>query len=250
MSVDRDPRSVGVGEVSAAVRARTILAICHEVWCEPDAPGAARPVGLLDVGGVPYLVLSSGRHALYEGAELTCVASTDDLGVLDFRAWLGRPRMLVRDRAAMQVFNEHRRCLQEPPGPLEDIVVVPFGLITARVVAPFGDALAVEVAPDAVDGVEPDWLLVHGSSVAAHLESAHAKELGGARQPLRLAGCGGLHSPTERHRGRARRPHGRRGDHARGAVRPADPAYGRSVAAAHGRRRAATASGLTLMPAR
>lgn len=177
MSVDRDPSSVSVGEVSAAVRARTILAICHEVWCEPDAPGAARPVGLLDVGGVPYLVLSSARHALYEGAELTCVASTDDLGVLDFRAWLGRPRMLVRDRAAMQVFNEHRRCLQEPPGPLEDIVVVPFGLITARVVAPFGDALAVEVAPDAVDGVEPDWLLVHGSSVAAHLESAHAKEL-------------------------------------------------------------------------
>lgn len=168
---------LGIGEVSAAVRARTILAICHEVWCDPRTSGRARPAGLLDVRGMPYLVLGSGLAWLSEGLEITCVATSDGLGVLDFTAWLGRPRMLVRDRAALQVFNEHRLCLQEAPGSLDDIVVVPFGLVTVRVVAPLSDALAVEVSPDAVDGCEPDWLLVHGTTVAAHLESAHADEL-------------------------------------------------------------------------
>ncbi len=177
MSVERDPTGAGAGEVSAVVRARTILASCHEVWCDPGHAGTARAVGMLDVGGVPYLVLSAALPWLTEGAELTGVATADDLGVLDFHAWLGRPRMLVRDRAAMQVFNEHRGCLREPPGPLDDVVVVPFGLLGARVVAPLGDALAVEVAPDAIEAVEPDWLLVHGSRVAAHLEVAHAREL-------------------------------------------------------------------------
>ncbi len=43
--------------------------------------------------------------------------------------------------------------------------------------SPPSGALAVEVSSEAVDGCEPDWLLVHGTTVAAHLESAHADEL-------------------------------------------------------------------------
>lgn len=166
-----------MSDVSAAVRARTILAICHEVWCQPNRSGSSFPVGMLDVGGISYLVVGSARSWMVEGAEIACTATTEEIGVLDFTAWLGRPRPLVRDRAALQVFNEHRRCLQEAPAPVEDIVVVPFDLLGARVVAPLGDALAVEVAPDAIDNEDPDWLLVHGASVAAHLESAHADEL-------------------------------------------------------------------------
>ena len=44
--------------LSAHVRARTLMSVCHEVWSEPaDAsPGVPVSVGMVEVAGQPYLV--------------------------------------------------------------------------------------------------------------------------------------------------------------------------------------------------
>lgn len=68
----------------SAVRARTVLAVCHGVWCEPAGvePGIPVCAGLLEVAGVPHLLPPAQPTWMAAGLELSCTAVLDELGLV------------------------------------------------------------------------------------------------------------------------------------------------------------------------
>lgn len=168
--------------LSAHVRARTLMSVCHEVWSEPaDAtPGVPVSVGMVEVAGRPYLVppLHSGSLGhltwLAAGMELLCLAMVDDLGMMRMRGTLGAPLRSGQDPEVSRVLRDHRGCLIGA-GPLDQIVLFPLELAAISVVPPGGGEHPLD--PAAVRAAEPDWLLANEEGLVNHLHESHSVEL-------------------------------------------------------------------------
>lgn len=166
----------------SAVRARTVLAVCHEVWSEPAGvePGVPVCAGLLDVAGVPHLLPPAQPTWMAAGLELTCTAVLDDLGLVRMTGLLGQPVRAGSDPRLAQALRDHRGCLAEEVGPLDQLRLAPLSVSAVSVLAP--DRLVADpLDPELVRRTDPDWLLAHSSQLIGHLDDSHADGL------LRLA---------------------------------------------------------------
>ncbi|HEY6793432.1 MAG TPA: hypothetical protein VI248_01975 [Kineosporiaceae bacterium] len=182
--------------VSAAVRARTILAACREVRMHLAVHGS--DVGGVDIGsagrqlawaevavtgvvewdGVPYLLGAAGTPPPSGRVGLLCSPSTPELGALILTGRCGRP---LRSPELAGLAGDSL-----PPAPLraaEDDVamrVVPIVVERIRVSLGGPDDGTRRIVPVPLDlfrAARPDLWWAHGDSIAARLEAHHQAEL-------------------------------------------------------------------------
>lgn len=170
-------QSLPQDQVLATVRARTVLDVSHQVWCEqvdgrPVVPAA---VGLLTVGGRPHLVPDGRAPWPGVGAALTCVAMLDDLGTVRLTGRVGVARTGAQDPELGRVLRQHRGCLISHV-PVDALAVFPLEVTTVALLVP-GQASPHPLDPAAVRAARADWLLLHAPQVVAHLETDHGTEL-------------------------------------------------------------------------
>lgn len=178
----------GVRHLSAAVRARTILAVCggavarfDESGADPDGPGPM-VAALLDWDGRPYLVSEPGGPAPSGSVHLTVVSRHPGLGTLTLQGRCG----LARQVTAIPGLSE--RLLTDPAGPAADgsdlldiarTLAVPVAVEQVRVLLP-GRHAARRVLPVPVDlfrTARPDLWTVHRADIVTHLDTRHRDEL-------------------------------------------------------------------------
>lgn len=167
--------------LSAHVRARTLMSVCHEVWSEPAdaAPGVPVSVGMVEVAGQPYLVPQYAVSWLAPGMRLLCLAMVDELGMMRMTGTVGPPLRSGQDLAVSRVLRDHRGCLIGA-GPLDSILLFPLELARISVVPPGGGEHQLD--PAIVRAAEPDWLLANEEGLVSHLHESHAAELVGLSQ--------------------------------------------------------------------
>jgi hypothetical protein len=185
--------------VSAAVRARTILAACPEVRMHlaghrseagagaatPACSGAAVVTGVVEWDGVPHLLGAPGAPSPSGRVGLLCSPPTGELGALLLTGRCGQPV-----RAAELV-----GLAEAPPARLRAAVgggasVVPMVVEQVRVSVGDGACRTQPVPLELFRAARPDLWWVHGRSIAARLEQHHQaglRALVGARGGVRGA---------------------------------------------------------------
>lgn len=175
-----------VRQLSAAVRARTILASCDRVVVRfPDdtAPEDGRPAGnLVGWDGVPYLLPEPGRRPPTGRIHLTCDGDPRELGTLTLRGQCGAPRQAT----AVPGLSEHLLAHSAAPaGDAADVLdiaraaVVPVIVEQVRVLTE-GARQVRRVLPVPIElfqRARPDLWAVHGADIVRHLNQHHQEEL-------------------------------------------------------------------------
>jgi hypothetical protein len=171
----------GDAATTPVVRARTILAACHEAWVTHRALGTpAVPLAVVDVGGTPHLVLGPGQVVPTGTVEVRLTAAADRIGSLTIDGDLEPSRHGMTDDAVWTVLREHESCLTEAgrSWSLSRVQVMPVRAARVRVSDPGAtDGVQRPVgAADFLVAAVDAWAL-HGAEMVEHLEQHHQAEL-------------------------------------------------------------------------
>jgi hypothetical protein len=171
----------GAAVLVPAVRARTVLAACHEAWVvHRDMGTPPLPFAVVDVVGVPHLVLGPAQVLEPGTVEVRLGAVAQRLGTLVIDGRLGPRRSGMSDGAVWRVLREHETCMTEPGRgwALPQVSVMAVAPSRIRLSEP-GSEPGPQQAVDPVEfraAVADAWAL-HGAEMIAHLESHHQTEL-------------------------------------------------------------------------
>lgn len=189
-------------QLSAEVRARTILAGCAHVRLTPrgDAPSDVACTGhvgiLLDGAGSAYLVLAPGGRAPVGHFRITCRAAAPGLGVLRLEGSCGEVVCLAAQPAVADLLALHRSSWGASPevGPdadADELIVIAVDLEAVTVLTPATATRRAGVVPvelAAYAAARPDWWLLEVEHAQERLEREHQDDL------LALALC---HADTD-----------------------------------------------------
>lgn len=192
-------RAVGIGgpsfsgDLSAPVRARSILLSTHQLLVEelstaaltsphplpPRLSSAATLYGFVGVDAVPYLVSLGGEDAR-PGPMLAVATGLDEqLGALHLTGELGEWIYPSSDIRVADALQEHRECMVEPAQDLMEILrirVAPLRVSRVWAAAPGSRALE-PIDRTSFEAAEPDAWAAFAPDAIRHLNKHHHGEL-------------------------------------------------------------------------
>jgi hypothetical protein len=158
------------------VRARTILAACHEASVDLSRGALAEmPFDLVDVLGLPHLVIWGDRLVPPGAGRVRLAGVADRLGELVLDGELGRQSPAAGDAAVWGTLRAHLSCLRPEWRDirlLSLVSTVPVVVREVRLRLP-GGGEDLAVAPADFSATAEDSWALHGPEVGPHLEAHH-----------------------------------------------------------------------------